>query len=94
MSRHGVYFFDAVYLIIPKHDTQYVIGICQKDVYRITLYAEIPTVQLNVVTHIKTIHQPAEEHVAVDALSFFSPRLHYYKSPQDFPYRKCTIQMK
>ena len=71
MSRHGVYFFDAVYLIIPKHDTQYVIGICQKDVYRITLYAEIPTVQLNVVTHIKTIHQPAEEHVAVDALSFF-----------------------
>ncbi|CDD52449.1 unknown [Bacteroides sp. CAG:875] len=65
MSRNGIYLLDAVYLVVPEHHPEHAVGIGQGDVHRIPLHAEVATVQLDVVAYVQAVHQPAQEHVAV-----------------------------
>ena len=63
-SAYRVYFFDAVYLISPKNYAQQIVGISKVNVYGVAFHAKIPPVQINVVTDVKTVYKPAQEHIA------------------------------
>ena len=47
-----VYLFYGIYLVVPEHYPQKIIGISQIDIYGITFYAEVATVQLDVVSYV------------------------------------------
>ncbi len=58
-SRNRVYLFNGINFIVPKHNPEEIVAICQVNVYRVTFYAEIPAIQFYVVTHIQAVHQAA-----------------------------------
>ena len=66
---HRVYLFDAVYLVSPENHPQQVVAVGQVDVHRVALHAEVAARQVQVVAHVQTVHQPTQEHVAVERLA-------------------------
>ena len=68
-SRVRIDFLNAVNFVIPEHDAQDVIRISQEDIHRISLDPEIPAVQFGIVAGVETVHQLAEQDVAVHALA-------------------------
>ena len=58
-SRNRVDLFNGINFVVPKHNPEEIVAICQVNVYRVTFYAEIPAIQLYIVTHIQAVHQTA-----------------------------------
>ena len=58
-SRNRVYLFNGINFIVPKHNPEEIVAICQVNVYRVTFYAEVSAIQFYVVTHIQAVHQAA-----------------------------------
>ncbi len=61
----GVHLLDALNLVAPIHYSQQVVAIGQRNVHRIALHTHLATAQTDVVAHIKALHQPTQQLVAV-----------------------------
>ena len=59
----------AVYLVIPKGNTQYGLAIRHGNVYSVTLHAEVTALQVEVITYVECCYQLSQQHVTVQPLS-------------------------
>ena len=69
MHGYGVQFLNGVDFVIPESHSHDVLTVCREDIHRVTLHAEVASLEFHVVAHIQCAHQTAEQHVAVEHLS-------------------------
>ena len=80
---HRIHLLDAVYLVVPPADSQYVVAVSHEDVHGFSLHTEVAALQFDVVSYVECIHQLAQEFVAVQRLSlldFDDVFLHRHRS--------------
>ena len=69
MEGHGIQFLDAVNLIVPPGDTQYIIRIGHEYIHRIAFHTEVAAFQFDVIPDVQGIHELAQELVAFQFLA-------------------------
>ena len=52
MSCNRVHFLDTIHFITPEIDAKQVVGVCQRDIHGIPLYAEATTRQFHIIAYI------------------------------------------
>ena len=56
---------DGVHLVVPKRDTEHLVGISQIDFDRVALDTEFARLRRHVIAHVQTVDQAAQKSVAV-----------------------------
>ena len=56
IESHRIKFVDRLYLVIPKCDAQNLLAVSHVDIDRISLDAEVATLQRKVITGIEGLH--------------------------------------
>ena len=83
MERHRIDFLYRVDFVIPPSDSQNIIAVSHRNVDSLSLNSEIATLQVNVVTNIKSIDKLAKENISVELLplvNLYDTRLHGNRS--------------
>ena len=68
MVVSGIYFLDAVYLVVPPRHPQNIVAVSHGDVHRVALHAKVSSLQSHVVSHIECVDELSQELVAVVGL--------------------------
>ena len=66
---HGVHLLDTVHLVVPECHAHHVIAVGHEDVHGVALHTECATLQVDVVAHVESVYEPAQQHVTRQYLS-------------------------
>ena len=62
-------FLNAVYLVIPEYHPEHGIAISHQYVNSVSLYTESAALQLYIIPYIKSLHEFAQQGIAIHPLS-------------------------